>query len=176
MTPSTPTALIAEDEPLLAQGLRADLKRLWPELDVVAVVGDGESAVREALARRPAVCFLDIRMPGLSGLEVAQALAEDWPDGEPLPLIVFVTAYDQYALQAFEAQAADYLLKPVDTTRLRACIARLQRVLVIGASMASAGTPLRRQARPPPPMPCWRSCAPCSQLRVPRRIALRCWK
>jgi len=129
MTPSTPTALIAEDEPLLAQGLRADLKRLWPELDVVAMVGDGESAVREALARRPAVCFLDIRMPGLSGLEAAQALAEDWPDGEPLPLIVFVTAYDQYALQAFEAQAADYLLKPVDTTRLRACIARLQRRL-----------------------------------------------
>ncbi len=129
MMPRPPTALIAEDEPLLAQGLRADLKRLWPELEIVALVGDGDAAVRAALTQRPDVCFLDIRMPGLSGLEVAQALVEDWPDGHPLPLTVFVTAYDQYALQAFEAQAADYLLKPVDTARLSACVERLQRRL-----------------------------------------------
>ncbi len=128
---NAPRCLIAEDEPLLAESLRAELATLWPELQVVAVVGDGASAVQQALALRPAVCFLDIRMPGLSGLEVAQALAEDWPDpaeegASPFPLLVFATAYDQYAVQAFEAQAVDYLLKPVDRTRLAACVARLQ--------------------------------------------------
>jgi DNA-binding LytR/AlgR family response regulator len=124
-----PTALIAEDEPLLAAALRADLGRLWPELQVVAVAGDGQQAVEQALALRPTICFLDIRMPGLSGLEAARALAEDWPDGPHFPLLVFVTAYDQYALQAFDAQAVDYLLKPVDSARLAACVARLQRTL-----------------------------------------------
>jgi DNA-binding LytR/AlgR family response regulator len=127
-----PTALIAEDEPLLAEALRADLARLWPELQVVALVGDGQQAVDQALAIKPTLCFLDIRMPGLSGLEAARAMAEDWPDpvqGPHFPLLVFVTAYDQYALQAFDAQAVDYLLKPVDSTRLAACIARLQRTL-----------------------------------------------
>jgi DNA-binding LytR/AlgR family response regulator len=121
-----PRGLIAEDEPLLAAGLRAELATLWPQLDVAAVVGDGDSALAQALAQRPDVCFLDIRMPGLSGLETAQALAEDWPDGTAFPLLVFVTAYDQYALQAFQAQAVDYLVKPLDTPRLAACVARLQ--------------------------------------------------
>ena len=121
-----PTALIAEDEPLLAAALQAELAALWPDLQVLATVGDGTTALAQALALQPAVCFLDIRMPGLSGLEVAQALAEDWPEDAPFPLIVFATAYDQYALQAFEAQAVDYLLKPVDGRRLSACVARLQ--------------------------------------------------
>jgi DNA-binding LytR/AlgR family response regulator len=90
-------------------------------------VGDGRSALDAALARRPEVCFLDIRMPALTGLEVAQALAEDWPDdGTPFPLLVFVTAYDQYAVQAFDAQAVDYLVKPVQPERLAACVARLK--------------------------------------------------
>lgn len=120
------SALIAEDEPLLADALRTDLARLWPALQVVAVAGDGRQAVEQALARQPQVCFLDIRMPGLSGLDAAHAIAEDWPEGTPFPLLVFVTAYDQYALQAFDAQAVDYLLKPVDEARLAACIARLQ--------------------------------------------------
>ena len=111
MTP--PRALIAEDEPLLLRSLSDELRTLWPELQVVAAVGDGDTALREALQQHPAVCFLDIRMPGLSGLEVAQALAEDWPAGEPFPLLVFITAYDQYAVQAFDAQAVDYLVKPV---------------------------------------------------------------
>ncbi|OYU99911.1 MAG: DNA-binding response regulator, partial [Burkholderiales bacterium PBB5] len=125
----TATALIAEDEPLLAAALQAELARLWPGLQIVASVGDGLSAAREALARQPQLCFLDIRMPGQSGLEAAQALAEDWPSGAdaaPFPLLVFVTAYDQYALQAFEAQAVDYLVKPVDSARLAACVQRLQ--------------------------------------------------
>jgi DNA-binding LytR/AlgR family response regulator len=136
--PPPPTGLIAEDEPLLAAGLRAELAALWPQLQVVAQVGDGASAVAQALALQPAVCFLDIRMPALSGLEAAQALAEDWPDTAPFPLLVFVTAYDQYALQAFEAQAVDYLVKPVDTPRLAACVRRLQARLADRQSPADA--------------------------------------
>jgi len=125
------TALIAEDEPLLAAHLQAELVRLWPGLDVIATVADGDSAVQRALALRPDVLFLDIRMPGLSGLEAAQALAEDWPDDAiaAFPLIVFVTAYDQYALQAFERAAIDYVLKPVQTDRLTQTCARLQSAL-----------------------------------------------
>ena len=121
-----PTALIAEDEPLLAASLQAELATLWPELKLLAVAGDGAQALALALEHRPQVCFLDIRMPGMTGLEAAQALAEDWPEGAPFPWLVFVTAYDQYALQAFEAQAVDYLVKPVQTPRLAACVARLR--------------------------------------------------
>ncbi|RVU44484.1 LytR/AlgR family response regulator transcription factor [Rubrivivax rivuli] len=138
-------ALIAEDEPLLAAGLRAELATLWPTLDVVAMVGDGHRAAEQTLALQPDVCFFDIRMPGSTGLEAAQALAEDWPEpaadgsGAPFPLLVFVTAYDDYAVQAFEAQAVDYLVKPVDRQRLAACIARLQaRLAQRGAPAAAA--------------------------------------
>ncbi len=132
-----PRALIAEDEPLLAESLRKELVLLWPELEVVALVGDGESAVVQALSHRPEVVFLDIRMPGMDGLEAAQALAEDWPDNEhPFPLLVFVTAYDQYALQAFERAAVDYVLKPVQPARLEATIKRLKASLA-----ARAGAP-----------------------------------
>lgn len=136
-----PTALIAEDEPLLAQALAADLARLWPELQIVASVGDGLSAGYQAMALQPQVCFLDIRMPGATGLEAAQTLAEDWPAGVPFPLLVFVTAYDQYALAAFEAQAVDYLLKPVDPARLAACINRLKLRLAADAAPAAAPGP-----------------------------------
>jgi len=133
------TALIAEDEPLLAADLRADLARLWPGLQIVAEVGDGLSAASQALALQPRICFLDIRMPGATGLEAAQALAEDWPEGVPFPLLVFVTAYDQSALAAFEAQAVDYLVKPVDSPRLAAGVARLQaRLAEAGQSAAPA--------------------------------------
>jgi DNA-binding LytR/AlgR family response regulator len=123
------TALIAEDEPLLADALAVELQRLWPQLDIVARVGDGASALERALALKPEVCFLDIRMPGLDGLDAAQALADDWPPGEPFPLLVFVTAYDQYAVAAFERAAVDYLLKPVDEARLARCVQRLQAAL-----------------------------------------------
>jgi len=122
----TTTALIAEDEPLLAQALQAELARAWPQLRIVATVGDGASAVREALARKPDVLFFDIRMPGLGGLDAAAQLADEWPEGEPFPALVFVTAYDQYAVQAFEAQAVDYVLKPVQSARLERTVARLQ--------------------------------------------------
>lgn len=123
------TALIAEDEPLLAAHLKAELLRLWPTLNIVASVGHGEAAVQQALALRPQVLFLDIRMPGLSGLEAAHALAEDWPDGVPFPLVVFVTAHDQYALEAFDRAAVDYVLKPISPERLAQTCSRLQAAL-----------------------------------------------
>jgi DNA-binding LytR/AlgR family response regulator len=138
-----PTALIAEDEPLLAEGLKQDLAALWPALRIAATVGDGIAAVEHALALRPSVCFFDVRMPGMSGLEAAQALAEDWPgdaSAAPFPLIVFVSAYDQYALQAFDAQAVDYVVKPVQRERLAACVARLQQRL----SVREGGDALQR--------------------------------
>ena len=123
------TALIAEDEPLLAAALQAELARAWPGLRLLATVGDGESALSQALALRPDVLFLDIRMPGLSGLEVAEELADAWPAGQPLPVLVFATAYDQYAVKAFEAQALDYLLKPVQAQRLALTVQRAQAAL-----------------------------------------------
>ena len=123
------SALIAEDEPLLAANLQAELARAWPELRIVANVRHGAAALEAALAQRPDVVFLDIRMPGLSGLEAAQAVSEDWPESVPLPLIVFVTAYDQYALQAFKHAALDYVLKPVLPERLAQTCARLRSAL-----------------------------------------------
>jgi DNA-binding LytR/AlgR family response regulator len=132
---STPaaTALIAEDEPLLAQALQAELARAWPALTVVGTVGDGASAVARALALRPDVLFFDIRMPGMGGLEAAAELADQWvtqgPGGQAFPALVFVTAYDQYAVQAFEAQAVDYLLKPVQSARLAKTVQKLQLTL-----------------------------------------------
>jgi DNA-binding LytR/AlgR family response regulator len=132
-TSPTLTALIAEDEHLLAQALQAELARAWPALKVVATVGDGASAVRQALASLPDVLFFDIRMPGMSGLEAAAELTEQWPTtgpgARPFPQLVFVTAYDQYAVQAFEAQAMDYLLKPVQAARLQKTIEKLQLAL-----------------------------------------------
>ena len=123
------TALIAEDEPLLAMALQAELARAGPQLQIIANVRDGQSAVAQALALQPALLFLDIRMPGLSGLEVAEELADAWPDTSPFPLLVFVTAYDQYALQAFDAQAVDYIVKPVESARLHKTVERLQALL-----------------------------------------------
>ena len=134
---TAPRALIAEDEPLLAAALARELAAAWPELAIVARVGDGLAAEREALALRPDVLFLDIRMPGQSGLDAATALADAWPDCEPFPLLVFVTAYDQYAVQAFEAQAVDYVLKPVQPARLRKTVQKLRSAL---ANQAGAAT------------------------------------
>src|ERR1700712_268887 len=123
------SAIIAEDEPLLALALKAELQRAWPDLGIAATVGDGASAVEQALAVKPDVLFLDIRMPGMSGLEAAAELADEWPENQLFPALVFVTAYDQYALQAFEAQAVDYIVKPVQTERLQKTVARLQAML-----------------------------------------------
>ncbi len=147
---NAPIALIAEDEPLLARALQAELARAWPELRIAGVVGDGASAVQQALDTQPDVLFFDIRMPGIGGLEAAAQLADDWPQesssgtvGKPFPALVFVTAYDQYAVQAFEAQAIDYVLKPVQPERLRKTVARVQDALArrAGAGTGSAGAP-----------------------------------
>jgi len=135
-----PTALIAEDEPLLAQALQAELARAWPELQVLRTVGDGVSAVKAALDLVPQLLFFDIRMPGMSGLEAALELADLWPPAhapqQPFPALVFVTAYDQYAVQAFEAQAVDYLLKPVQPARLQKTVSKLQLALAESARTA----------------------------------------
>ena len=136
MSPPTATALIAEDEPLLAQALQAELARAWPELQVLATAGDGASAVAQALRLRPDVLFFDIRMPGQSGLEAAAELADEWPAGTAFPALVFVTAYDQYAVQAFDAQAVDYLLKPVQPARLQKTVSKVQLALMNRAQAA----------------------------------------
>lgn len=138
------TALIAEDEALLAQTLQRELTALWPALRVVAIAGDGQSAVQLALQHRPDVLFFDIRMPGQNGLEAAAELAEEWPGDTAFPLLVFVTAYDQYAIAAFEAQAVDYVLKPVRPDRLAQTVARLQNAL----SQRQPGSNTREQLDP----------------------------
>jgi DNA-binding LytR/AlgR family response regulator len=106
------------------------LQQLWPELQIVACVTHGAAALEQTLTLRPDILFLDMRMPGMSGLEVAESLAEDWSQG-PLPLVVFVTAYDQYALRAFEHAAVDYVLKPVEPERLAITCRRLQAALSV---------------------------------------------
>ena len=122
MTTQPPRALIAEDEPLLAAALQHELARAWPELQIAATVGDGLSAVRQALALQPEVLFFDIRMPGQSGLEAAAELADAWPADRPFPVLVFVTA--------------DYLLKPVQPARLQKTVQKLQQALVQKAPAA----------------------------------------
>ena len=143
MTPAAPRALIAEDEPLLAAALQQELRAAWPELQIAATVGDGLSAVQQALALQPDVLFFDIRMPGQTGLDAAVALADAWPAHQPFPALVFVTAYDQYAVQAFEAQAVDYLLKPVQSARLQKTVQKLRLALIQKAQSAinSIATP-----------------------------------
>ncbi|MGF6482822.1 DNA-binding LytR/AlgR family response regulator [Paraburkholderia youngii] len=117
-----PTALIAEDEPLIAAALQRELTAAWPELHLLATVGNGQDAIERIVALQPDVAFLDISMPGSTGLDVARACTKL---AAP-PQIVFVTAYNQYALDAFDAAAVDYLLKPVDSTRLARTIDRLR--------------------------------------------------
>ncbi|MCE4553678.1 LytR/AlgR family response regulator transcription factor [Roseateles cellulosilyticus] len=116
------TALIADDEEAPREQLRAALARLWPELRLVAASSNGAEAWDDCLAHEPAIAFLDIRMPGMTGLEVARRLSAL---AAP-PLIVFVTAYDDHALAAFDAGAVDYVLKPVDDERLVQTLARLR--------------------------------------------------
>lgn len=116
------TALIAEDEPLMRERLVAALKTAWPELETQFVANNGIEAIKLWNAHRPDVAFLDIRMPGKTGLEVAAEIGD-------AAHIVFITAYDEYAVQAFQNGAVDYLLKPVETERLIAAVARLKKRL-----------------------------------------------
>ena len=114
-----PTALIADDEPLLRDALARQLARVWPELDIVAEARNGREAIRLFEARKPDVCFLDVHMPGVSGVEAAHAIGRR-------AHLVFVTAYDRYAVQAFAEGVLDYLVKPVEEPRLRETVARLR--------------------------------------------------
>ena len=119
---SAPTALIAEDEPLLRDALAAQLKALWPGLILQAAVRNGREAVEAFEKLRPDICFLDIQMPGMSGLEAAALIGNR-------AHLVFVTAFDQYAVKAFQVNAVDYVLKPVDPARLAETIDRLKQRL-----------------------------------------------
>jgi DNA-binding LytR/AlgR family response regulator len=116
---SAPSALIADDEAHLAEHLRARLAALWPELRLLPPAANGLEALRAIEEEAPDVAFLDIRMPGLTGLELAHRI-------DRRVHVVFVTAYDQYAVEAFDRDAVDYILKPVTDERLERCIARLK--------------------------------------------------
>jgi DNA-binding LytR/AlgR family response regulator len=124
-----PSILIAEDEPLMRERLLAQLAQAWPQARVVAVAENGNDAWDEWLEHEPDVVFLDIQMPGLTGLEVARRIAER-------SHIVFVTAYDQHALEAFQRGAVDYLLKPVELAVLERTVDRLRRRVQPPAALA----------------------------------------
>jgi DNA-binding LytR/AlgR family response regulator len=113
------TALIADDEPLLRDALRRQLANVWPELEIVAEARNGREAVRLFDQRQPDICFLDVHMPGLSGVDAANHIGRR-------AHLVFVTAYDHYAVQAFAQGALDYLLKPVEEARLAETVSRLK--------------------------------------------------
>jgi len=137
-----PTALIAEDEPLMRERLKEKLAQVWPALDVVAEAQDGDEAIALFARHRPQIAFLDIRMPGRTGLDVAAEIGAHCH-------VVFITAYDQYAVQAFETGAVDYLLKPVETDRLQAMAERMERKLALPPSdLTRLIADLRAAARP----------------------------
>jgi DNA-binding LytR/AlgR family response regulator len=140
--------LVVEDEPVLARRLQQQLQACWPGIDLLPVADNGAAAIALALEHLPRVIFLDIHMPACSGLDAAEAIVEDWPEGHPLPLLVFVTAYGQYALQAFEHAAIDYLLKPVGAERLQRTVQRLQQRLaqLDGSSPEAMGSEIQQLA------------------------------
>lgn len=122
-------ALIADDEPLLRSHLAAQLARLWPELEIVALARNGREAVQMAEVERPDILFLDVHMPGMDGVAAAREIRRAARGQHLPPELVFVTAYEQYAVQAFEQGAIDYLVKPLDSTRLAETVERLKQRL-----------------------------------------------
>jgi DNA-binding LytR/AlgR family response regulator len=147
----TTTALIADDEPLLRSRLASLLEQLWPELEICGFARNGQEAVAMCRELRPSVCFLDVHMPGMNGIDAARAMGND-------VALVFVTAFDNYAVDAFARGAIDYLVKPVDPGRLAATVQRLRR------SLAAAQVPqvpdavlqaLSQLVRQPTPQPAW---------------------
>lgn len=149
------TAIIAEDEPILRAQLRAKLARMWPELTIVADVGDGEAALEAIDEHRPHLAFLDIQMPEMTGIEVARSLVTK---NNQRCHVVFVTAFDQYAVEAFDTHAVDYVLKPYTDERLQTAVNRLKErlslqpapvqdlnalVAQLSAQMKPQGEPLR---------------------------------
>lgn len=137
MSAYRPTALIADDEPLLREALSRQLEQAWPELEIVAQARNGREAVRLFESRQPDICFLDVHMPGISGIEAARYIGRQ-------AHLVFVTAYDQYAVEAFAQSVLDYLVKPVEHARLAETVARLKERLA-AAQPASNTEQLLRQ-------------------------------
>lgn len=133
-----PTALIADDEPLLRKALARMLAEAWPELKVVAQARNGREAVEHFEAQKPDVCFLDVHMPGLSGVEAARYIGRR-------AQLVFVTAFDKYAVKAFEAGALDYLVKPVESSRLAETVLRLKERLRVEQALPANAESLLEQ-------------------------------
>lgn len=129
MTTRKPTALIADDEPLLRTSLTRMLADAWPELEIVAQARNGREAVEQFESLKPDVCFLDVHMPGLSGVDAARQIGGR-------AQLVFVTAHDQYAVQAFEQRAIDYLVKPLDSNRLADTVRRLKERITASTPIA----------------------------------------
>jgi DNA-binding LytR/AlgR family response regulator len=143
------SALIADDEPLLRERLRMLLAELWPELEIAALARNGDEAVQLFEQHRPQIAFLDIHMPGATGLQAAQRIGNRaW--------LVFVTAYDQYAVEAFEQGAIDYVLKPFDAERLADTVVRLkERVQRAPADLSALLAQVQQQLRAPAPYLRW---------------------
>ena len=147
-------AVIADDERLMREQLRSRLAEVWPELEIVAEAKNGAEAVAAVEQHRPDIVFLDIRMPGITGVEAARQIAQLPPppgdDDALLPEVVFITAYDQYAVEAFEQGVVDYVLKPAERERLQTTVARIRRRLAARAqgqpapADAAAGVPLQQ--------------------------------
>ena len=139
-------AVLADDERLMREQLRARLSEVWPDLEIVAEAKNGLEAVELVRQHRPDLVFLDIRMPGLTGIDAARQIAQmgggdDVPEGEDwlVPEIVFITAYDQYAVEAFEQGVADYVLKPAERERLALTVQRIKKRLALRDGTTPAG-------------------------------------
>ena len=142
--PPVVRAVIADDERLMREQLRARLVEVWPELQIVAEAKNGQEAVQLTEQFHPDLVFLDIRMPGMTGVEAARAIAQlpsfdDTPDGWPGCEMVFITAYDQYAVEAFEQGVVDYVLKPAERERLMMTVRRIKKRLAQRSAGAQAG-------------------------------------
>ena len=134
-----PTALIADDEPLLREALAGQLADVWPELEIVAEARNGREAIALFDERQPDICFLDVHMPGLTGMDAANHIGRR-------AHLVFVTAYDTYAVQAFAQGALDYLVKPVETARLEETVSRLKERLAAARPAVNTEELLRQLA------------------------------
>ncbi len=137
----TVRAVIADDERLMREQLRARLREVWPELEIVAEAKNGQEAVELVAEHRPDITFLDIRMPGLTGVEAARQIAQmELAPDEMLPEIVFITAYDQYAVEAFEQGVVDYVLKPAERERLALTVGRVRERLALRGTLDETGS------------------------------------
>jgi DNA-binding LytR/AlgR family response regulator len=155
--PEGPRAVLADDERLMREQLRARLAEVWPELQIVAEAKNGLEAVQLVEQHRPDIVFLDIRMPGLTGVEAARQIAQLPPRRRArtttrwLPEIVFITAYDQYAVEAFEQGVADYVLKPAERERLALTVERIRKRLAARAAPANDAPHRGRTCSPAAP-------------------------